>query len=512
MFENSGDRMTNLITDDLPTENFAEQFAKYKGAKLSPIDTTENLSLELPGIDLPDEGEDGRDLGEPEEDGFIQTHFSQGKPIWKNPKLKILAIGLPTLVTVFAVVGLLMGDFKFQSPQQSVQSPPPPDDTKPTSANPGQLQAQALSRQLSGLDQQNPRPVDSSAVSSPQPNPASSQVTVSPQTAASPVAAQVRPRPEATTGYTSAYTRPWERRASFRRPSDYGFASPNQPSSRVNRSSRSAISPQSRAEQQEAAQKRWLALAMGTSSSGGSQGSDTVGDPNQTVPVNGSIPRPNGVSRPAILGSEQAILDGQPQTLIPRSTKATGRLLTGLAFTPDGLAALAGQPIEIQIDDPQQTKIPSGARLLATVDAPNGGSVGGGYGSRSGSVVRLVPVALVIGDIEIPIEANAILISGKDGQPLIAKSKNMGFFRSLLSTAAQGLGQGLGTGFGGFGRNYLTSIGGNIGSTMVGNTMQRLGQNNQQSIMILPEQSHLQISVIRPISLSQALLGGNSGQ
>ena len=273
-----------------------------------------------------------------------------------------------------------------------------------------------------------------------------------------------------------------------------------------------SMQPQGSAQQSKSAQDRWLALATGTSAQNSTQSTNTGGAISPTVQAVAPVQSPQAQQpafksqNAAYLPSETAIMDGQPQLLIHRSAKAQGRLLSGIAFTPGTLAALNGQPIEIEITNPLDSNLPNGARLVATVDT---NTANGSVSNTRSSAIHLVPTALAFGDFEIPIDGSAILITGSNGKPLIAKAPGSGFFQSvagLLSAAVQGVGlANLGAGqTSSYGNGtYLSSIGANIGTTLLGNVSQRLQQSGaqQQSILILPEQTEIQINILKPLSL-----------
>ena len=281
--------------------------------------------------------------------------------------------------------------------------------------------------------------------------------------------------------------------------------------------------PQASTQQPKSAQDRWLALATGTSSQSSNQSSNnnqstSTGSPitpTASPGVPAQTPQPQQTAfksqNAAYLPSETAIIDNQPQLLIHRSAKAKGRLLSGIAFTPGTLAALNGQPIEIEITNPLDSDLPNGARLVATVDTSN---ANGSVSNTRSSAIHLVPTALAFGDFEIPIDGSAILLTGSNGKPLIAKAPGSGFFQSvagLLSTAVQGVGlANLGAGqTSSYGNGtYLSSIGANIGTTLLGNVAQHAQQSGtqQQSILILPEQTEIQINILKPLSLPLSAL------
>lgn len=203
------------------------------------------------------------------------------------------------------------------------------------------------------------------------------------------------------------------------------------------------------------------------------------------------------------LPSEAAIIDGQPQTLINRSLSTRGMLLTSIAFTSGDYASLAGQPIEIELKE-ALGDIPAGARIVAVVEAHQSNH---SRNSKS-EVVRLNPTALIVGDMEMPLPDGAIMLSGKNGAPLIAKRGGSEFLRfvgGLASTVAGGAGA---TNFGASqnvqigNSSYFKSIGANIATNIVSNAAQELQQAGEgDSILILKAGSSITISVHKPITL-----------
>jgi hypothetical protein len=499
------------LKDKVDSEPLVARIAKLSGAKLSPPPETDedSLRVDLPDLEsLSDPDFEDEELDQDSGKTFIQQEFNDQQKPWKNPKVKLAVIAIPAFAIVFGLVGLLMGDFKFQlnGPQGSAQSEsPPPDDTQPKTATAGQLQAQGLARSLTGVN-------NGGQDNLGQPTPALPSVTPPVQTTPTVVMPPQRTAvPAPLRGYRSVpsgYERPT---APSRFNRSYGRSAGGSGGSSTTGTSRP--NPQTRQQLQDDAQKRWLALTGATTTGGMPQGSPNGSDTPR--PDSGNIPNGTGspvnprLSPPAILASEQALLDGQPQTLIPRSTKAMGRLLMGLAFTQSDFQGLVNQPVEIEISEPGETNLPRGARIIATV-APPGGS--GGYGSGTAAVVRLIPSALVLGDLEIPLDGAAMVVSGKGNKPLLARSRGPGFFKSLIGTISQGIGS---IGLGGLGANQnrlLYSIGGNVGSTLFGNPNQRLASPNQD-VLALDPNLEVSLHVVRPISLPRLeTLGGANGK
>lgn len=203
------------------------------------------------------------------------------------------------------------------------------------------------------------------------------------------------------------------------------------------------------------------------------------------------------------LPSEAAVIDGQPQTLINRSLSTKGVLLTSIAFTAGDYASLADQPVEIELKE-ALGDIPAGARIVAVVEVTQNKHSGNG----KSEVVRLKPTALIVGDMEMPLPDGAIMLSGKNGAPLIAKRGGSDFLRfvgGLAGTVAGGAGV---TNFGASQNvqigddSYFKSVGANIATSIVSNAAQELQQAGEgDGILILKAGSAITISVHKPIVL-----------
>jgi hypothetical protein len=302
---------------------------------------------------------------------------------------------------------------------------------------------------------------------------------------------------------TMAYNAPVRR--SYNPPTD------NIPAYRpIRRSAPVAIAPPSAAPAQpkQSAEERRLAAIAATSSTGVTTNKGEIA----TVP--GAAPDPaagqnapkDGYQEAAYLPSETAVLEGIPQQLINRSQKAKGRLLLGVAFTPGDADALNGQPVEIEIKDPLQSGLPAGARIVATVDLPKA------QGQLKNAPIRLIPSAIAIGDAEYPLPKGVVILTGKNGKPLIAKRQGSEFLRNLNSTFKTLLGgglSGLSTLALGNGTGILSSLGG--ANALSGLTNLGKGNDPQQAteILALRENTAIQINIVKPLSLpaTQADLG-----
>ena len=484
---------------------------------------------------------------ESDSEDFFQDSFSdktKPKP-WENPKFRAVAVAV-CVIPFFGGAAYMLKD-GIPKPSLNTRKPRPnvvaaqDDSDKPKVATDGEWSSLAATNGMNQQFKTAAKPIDPTDTSSAAAKtakaglgrtvpvnaqssrsvPSQSRVNMS-GTRAMPTDYDSRPLTHSYSSYTPTY------RASVS-PTPYRNPSPapvyasrpvvtSRPTLTVARQATpTPARPQSFSQSQSSAQQlsakdRWLALATGTSAQNSTQSTNTGGAISPTVQAVAPVQSPQAQQpafksqNAAYLPSETAIMDGQPQLLIHRSAKAQGRLLSGIAFTPGTLAALNGQPIEIEITNPLDSNLPNGARLVATVDT---NTANGSVSNTRSSAIHLVPTALAFGDFEIPIDGSAILITGSNGKPLIAKAPGSGFFQSvagLLSTAVQGVGlANLGAGqTSSYGNGtYLSSIGANIGTTLLGNVSQRLQQSGaqQQSILILPEQTEIQINILKPLFL-----------
>ncbi|MBW4637618.1 MAG: hypothetical protein KME05_05170 [Gloeocapsa sp. UFS-A4-WI-NPMV-4B04] len=285
----------------------------------------------------------------------------------------------------------------------------------------------------------------------------------------------------------------------------------SKPSVVATKNSQSIVESQ---QQQNSPQERIAAMIAATSTFQGSNEPATVASA-AIPPTSAAIVNSASTARPSALQavyspdplshlpSEAAVIDGQPQTLINRSLSAKGMLLTSIAFTSGDYASLADQPVEIELKE-ALGDIPAGARIVAVVEAHQSNRL---RNSKS-EVVRLNPIALIVGDMEMPLPDGAIMLSGKNNAPLIAKRGGSDFLRfvgGLAGTVAGGAGA---TNFGAFqnvqigNSSYFKSIGANIATNIVSNAAQELQQAGEgDSILILKAGSSITISVHKPITL-----------
>lgn len=264
-------------------------------------------------------------------------------------------------------------------------------------------------------------------------------------------------------------------------------------------------------QQQRSPQERIAALIAATSTEGSSETATVASAaiPTQSGAIVSNAARPSALQAAypphpvSHLPSEAAVVDGQRQTLINRSLSAKGMLLTSIAFTAGDYASLADQPVEIELLE-ALGDIPTGARIVAVVEA----TLGNHSENGKSQVVRLKPTALTVGDMEMSLPDEAIMLSGKNGAPLIAKRGGSNFLRfvgGLAGTVAGGAGA---TNFGASQNvqigdsSYFKSVGANIATNIVSNAAQQLQQAGEgDGILILKAGSSMTISVHKPIAL-----------
>jgi hypothetical protein len=203
------------------------------------------------------------------------------------------------------------------------------------------------------------------------------------------------------------------------------------------------------------------------------------------------------------LSSEQAAIDGIPQQLLSRSQKTTGKLSLGIAFTPDYPELIEGQQAEVVVTGNTIEGLPPGAAIIARIDLPKTQRSTG----VKNAALRLIPIAIAKGDVEMPIDEGTILLSGKNGKPLIAKRGGSEFLRSIGNIAKTALGS-----IGGLASNLLPT--GNGVNVISGIPQQLLTQGQGSGtveVLMLKADTDIQISIMKPLSIpladaSQAIL------
>lgn len=263
--------------------------------------------------------------------------------------------------------------------------------------------------------------------------------------------------------------------------------------------------------QQQSPQERITAMLAATSTENSSERSAPAAGDNSTrsAPLianvsSSTLPQPTFAPQPiAYLPSEAAVIDGQPQMLIDSNQSAKGILLTSIAFTSGDYASLADQPVEIELSE-ALGNIPAGARIDAVVDKDDRSS-----NAESKKVVRLKPIAVVVGNMKIPLPNDAIALSGKNGDPLIAKKKGRSFLKVVGGLAGTVAGSAIITNFGAAQNveigesSYFKSIGANIATNLVSSAAQQLQRSEEgyDRVLTLKAGTSVKISVRKPITL-----------
>lgn len=540
-------------------EELLSKFASQTGAEIPGIQSKQGDSTQ---ININTEAVDSTETTTTQEDEelFKDSYSDRTKvPPWQDPKYKGVIVTLCVLPAVLAA-GWVFKD-GIPKPKLTTKAPSParvaqtPDEDKPKDATDGEWASYAATNGMrqqfaSAAESENPDALKKfQAQTDAQTKTKGSSATVKPNTL------QVRSVPTERTNvptnnvppYRSvsrSYTPPAPiRTAHTNIPRDYipdyptvsrSYTPPTQKhsyssvpsavraldSSRLPKPSVVSMDSEKLAEsqqqqQQNSPQERIAAVIAATSTFQGSNEPATVASaaiPPQSAAIvkSASTARPSALQAiyspdpVAHLPSEAAVIDGQPQTLINRSLSAKGILLTSIAFTSGDYASLADQPVEIELKE-ALGDIPTGARIVAVVEATQSNH---SRNSKS-EVVRLNPTALIVGDMEMPLPDGAIMLSGKNGAPLIAKRGGSDFLRfvgGLASTVAGGAGA---TNFGASQNvqigddSYFKSIGANIATTIVSNAAQELQQaGSGDGILILKAGSSITISVHKPLTLS----------
>ena len=169
----------------------------------------------------------------------------------------------------------------------------------------------------------------------------------------------------------------------------------------------------------------------------------------------------------------------------------------GLAFTPGASQFMQGQPVEVAIENPLDSGLPQGAHLIATVDLQQQGGA-----QMSTAPVRLIPNAITIGDAQYPLPQGAIVLTGENGAPLVAKRQGSGFMRfvgGLAKTAVGGIGGVVTTLLGA--SPIVTALSPQLQPGLSGN---QGAQQTGNEVLALRENSPIQINIIQPFSLPLA--------
>jgi hypothetical protein len=492
----------------MPKTSLKEKFAQFSGAKLQQPSKAESVQVELPAVV---EDPNMTPLKE-EQQSYVQESFQRSTALWKNPKVTLAVVAVISVAITGMGMAILNGNF--QMPDFSASSKKPPvsdDDTKPQPRSDGDWQAAALAGGLGdGFEKEKD-------LKNPYLSTASKKAGSKKTLKAGSLASSAPLKPTYYKPPTAPMVTP-ERTVPLRLP-----ARPPVPSVTMLRPvSKPAVSPLSKpvsvtgssAAPKMSAEERRLAVLAATSS--GNSATQGVTGQGAGAPAQGVQAQPPDYQTVSYLASESAVLDGVPQELISRSNKAEGRLLMGVAFTPSDAQFMQGQPVEIAVENPLDSGLPIGTRIVAKVDLPGTTGTANTTQPTKSAVIRLIPTALIIGDAEYPLADESasgaksvadspILLAGKNGKPLIAKRQGSEFLRFLgetLKTVAGGLSSGIANiGLGG-GTGLLSSIpttqilGGVVGPTGTPST-----SSSAIEVLALRENTKIEVHIMQPISI-----------
>ena len=497
-----------------------QKFANWSGAKLRPEKKEADAPLEVEMPNFVSDSDVEPAQAEAPTDELVQSKFERNTAPWKNPKI--------TLGTVIALAAAITGigffalnsNFKWPTLGGPTlgNSTANNNDMEPVDHPDGKVETAALTGNLGqGLDQDantpNPfttkqKPTASASKAIPTKDTVAKVLTPStPSTPIHPTAtASAIPMSRRTvsnptyTDYDSPALRTYPRASStvaYAQPSNVGYSRPliNTTPALPSTSTRSISSVTTPAVPQMSAADRRQAAIASTSTMGGTTDKSTAVQATTVA----QTPQTQSYQEAVYLPSETAVLDGVPQQLINRSQKAVGRLLMGVAFIPGDTAALNGQSVEVAIDNPLQSGLPAGSRIEATVDFPSAG------GQLKSAVLHLTPKAIVIGDAEYPLPADTVILTGQNGQPLIAKRQGSEFLRGLGSAAKTVLGAtvgGLSSIALGNGTGILSGLGGGLNA--LGSLSRPASPQTATEVLALRENTAIQVNIVKPLSLPLA--------
>ena len=529
-----------------------QRFANWSGAKLRPQDKPA-LEVDMPNFVADTEADSAQSANETPTEGLVEQKFERNKAPWKNPNVTLgTAMGLACAVSA---VGFFAFNSNFQwptigGPTLGNASSASNDDLEPVDHPDGKVQTAAMTTNLGGGLEQDANPSNPFTTTQKPTDKATGKATgknatttpgkgtTTPQ---SPTPASANPAYPTTTASTTASATPtvsMTRRTVTRptyadynddavTPSRTSSASTNYPRTYNVGYSRSAVSssgsstaatrqstgassrpavstpaPSNSSQPKQTADERRQAAIASTSTMGGASEKVASVQGVASVPVSNPVGQPSqtqGYQEAAYLTSEDAVLSGIPQQLINRSQKAVGRLLMGVAFVPGDTEALNGQPVEVAIEDPLKSGLPADARIEAVVEFPKA------EGQLKSAVLRLTPKAIAIGDAEYPLPPGAVILTGENGQPLIAKRQGSEFFRAIGSTVKTVLGGavgGLSTLAFGNGTGILSGLGGGLNGVGGLSSLGRSSTTQQATeILALRENTAIQINIVKPLTL-----------
>jgi hypothetical protein len=477
---------------DIQDNDFLRRFAKNSNVSLDALDTTlgkEQSPDDKIIIDLDDHfntqnGESGNGSNEP----LVRPGYGKRTktPLYKNPWIRATASLIISIISLVLLAALFGANFRMQNAKDK-----PQDD-------------QIAQKEESDLPsvQQQALPSTPAPVPTPQVAPPAKAETVKGKSSKPPK--NLVTRSPLRRGTSTATTPVVLRRRSI--PQDYGLSrrsispyawpmkgTPQPKPQPIAKPTQAQLKP----EDEKTAQERMLAAlaASGYSNQGNSQATGQPSQQQSQQPSQQQSQQPS-VQEVSYLASEQAIIDEIPQEALKRSTKATGQLLSAIAFTPDNPEFIDGQPVEVEITDPVNSGLPAGTRIVAAIRLPKQSSAG----SKTSSELQLVPTSIVKCDMEHRIGKSAISLTGKNGKPLIAKRGGSELLRGLKDVA-----QSLAGGIGAAGGSIINLPSGS-GTGIVSAIPQALfGQQSQRSAKIevlhLKELTDIQVNIRKPVSI-----------
>jgi hypothetical protein len=214
--------------------------------------------------------------------------------------------------------------------------------------------------------------------------------------------------------------------------------------------------------------------------------------------------------------SEEAMLSGQPQTLIARGTAGTGKLAQAIAWTPDLKSRVEAQTVDVELSEALGV-LPKGTRIIAKPSLSDEG------------LAVLDAVAIDIGGQQIPVPSGAVLLQTSNG-PLVGKQvgKGSSFLKVLGSIGAGVLGavsqnalqpesQSIIQGPGGFSSSTQFGNGsllGAVGKGVADPLIQMLQsssnstQGEQRKLWIVKPGQTLQVRIEQPIAVPDTAVKG----
>jgi hypothetical protein len=425
----------------------------------------------------------------PEEESLIRKHSvsKTDNPFYKNGWVRVAGFSVVSLAALGVLNLVLNGTFGVQSAKVKKEMP---NDLEKNTTD-GDIAENLACESIDCKGQSTPLPLSfpQQKQESSQPKPVSPKPSnvVKPQVIARPQTATITPIPRRIASSIPADYNPPRL---YRRPPAPIIPSPvfqPKPSKSLHLSP--SPSPVLQQKEKKSARERMLAALEATSYGGTGQAGSASAQPQpgQTSANSQNV---------AFLSSEQAAIDGIPQQLLSRSQKTTGKLSLGIAFTPDYPELIEGQQAEVVVTGNTIEGLPPGSAIIARIELPKTQRAGG----VKNAALRLIPIAIAKGDVEMPIDEGSIILSGKNGKPLIAKRGGSEFLRSIGNIAKTALGS-----LGGLASNLLPT--GNGVNVISGIPQQLLTQGQSAGtveVLMLKADTDIQISIMKPLSIPLA--------